>query len=195
MGNTTMADEDTNMLKALGSRDAPAIVGDLVPNGFWMELDEELHWSLDHDRNHYVAANPDDFNQKLDWVVAPGPNDRLATPTAMRYQYVPVKADAYLISDAISGTVTDDLSDHYGVFSQLWYGDGPCPIIVPIKGHRGVEGQLPCSLPEKVLETIGRTSTVRRTSTSKSVGRTSTSKSVGRTSTSKSSTSLAGNRI
>merc|ERR1719330_763614 len=40
--NTSMADEDTQMMQALGGPDAAATPGEIVPRGFWMELDEDL---------------------------------------------------------------------------------------------------------------------------------------------------------
>lgn len=159
--NTSMQDEDVEMLKAFGTAGAPATVGDLIPRGFWIPMEEDLVVSLDAERNHLVACNPKEFSQRLDWVISPGANDRLATPVAMRYQYVPVKANSYMPSECVPGTECDDLSDHYGVFTQMWYGAGECPEVKPVEGHRGVcgnaGGKLLCELQEKVLQAIGKT--------------------------------------
>jgi len=169
--NTSEAGEDLAMLKALGGPGAPATTGEHSARGFWMKLDESLECTIDPRRNHYSFASEDDrINgcQCLDWVVAPGVSDRLATPTALRYQYVPVKSNKYMVSEAIRdpatrrGYSTDDLSDHYGVFAQLWFGAGSPPALTPVAGHRGAAGRLPGGLPEEVVAAVEQASKRRR---------------------------------
>lgn len=164
--NTSMEGEDTEMCRSFGYAGAPGVVGERISRGFWLKLDDDLDFSMDSQRNHYSYASEHDRihgSQRLDWIVAPGAKDRLATPTIMRHQYVPVKGNQYMASEAIrdpstkKGTPTDDLSDHYGVYAQLWFGEGSCPEVVPVEGHRGVVGRLPCQLPAEVRAVVEQT--------------------------------------
>merc|ERR1712048_60385 len=142
--------ETAGMLDALGAPGAPATGGTLVKEGFWMPLDTPLDVSWDARHNHFVGHQygPDDEayegSQMFDWVLAPGVNDRLASPKDMRRQVVPVLADECYSSEEAPGTFANDLSDHYGIFAQLCY-QGPCPEVQEVIGHRGA-GQVPSSL-------------------------------------------------
>merc|ERR1712154_480515 len=108
---------------SLGSaRGGVAIVGEHMPRGFWLQSDEDLEFNMDSQPNHYSHAPEHDRvqgSQRLDWIIAPSADDRLTMPSAMRYQYAPVKRSKYVASDAIKGPVTkkgtptDDLSFHF----------------------------------------------------------------------------------
>merc|ERR1712137_347647 len=87
--NTSMENEAVEMLRALGPPGAPATAGHLVLRGFWIELDEDLDVSSDARRNHYLYCCEYDRLLgclRLDWILAPGANDRLAKLTSIRYQ-------------------------------------------------------------------------------------------------------------
>lgn len=143
--HTGPGSEQPAMWQALGAPGAPAMAGCLVKRGFWAQLDTDLEFSADADSNHYIscdAAEKASGSQQLDWIIAPGRGDRLAAPNAMRYQYVPVKASAAFASEVVKGLQTDDLSDHYAVFAQLWYGSGECPDIASVYGRIKVHSEL-----------------------------------------------------
>lgn len=131
------------MLQILGHSGSPAMVGDLVPNGFWLPMDEPMNSTWHTEYNHVVAAYEENVRegmQTFDWVIAPAPGDRLASPVSMRWQVVPVKSDECFVTDESffpEGTKTDDLSDHYGIFAELiWANDTESSTVV-VQGHRG----------------------------------------------------------
>jgi hypothetical protein len=135
--------ETAGMLKTLGAQGAPVTGGTLVKKGFWLPLDQELDVTWDPEHNHLVG----DYEgaHLYDWVLVPGPGDRLASPNQMRRQVVPVLADECYASEAKSGTTGNDLSDHYGVFAQLCY-QGPCHQLQEVDGHRGANLSVPSPL-------------------------------------------------
>jgi len=136
------------MLANLGSTSSPAIVGDLVPRGFWLPLASDMKDSADPIWNHIIKAEPDERRlgaQRFDSVIAPGPGDRLTSPKTMRFQIVPVKSDECFVTEQEeypAGTKTDDLSDHYAVFAELRYSS-EAPRCAVVHGHQGSKKQLP----------------------------------------------------
>lgn len=137
------------MLANLGSPGAPAIVGELVPRGFWLPLASDMKDSADPIWNHVINAIPDERRlgaQRFDSVIAPGQGDRLLTsPGTMRFQIVPVKSDECFVTEQSGypeGTMTDDLSDHYAVFAELRYNES-APRCGVVHCHQGSKGRLP----------------------------------------------------
>lgn len=136
------------MLANLGSTGSPAIVGKLVPRGFWLPLASDMNYSADPTWNHVISAIPAERRlgaQRFDSVIAPGQGDRLTSPSTMRFQIVPVKSDECFVTEQDgypAGTKTDDLSDHYAVFSELRYSS-EAPHCALVRGHQGSKGQLP----------------------------------------------------
>lgn len=131
------------MLQTLGHSGSPAMVGDLVPSGFWLPMDEPMNVTWHTSYNHFVAAHEENVMegmQNYDWVIAPGAGDRLASPVKMRWQVVPVKSDECFATDESffpKGSQTDDLADHYGVFAELIWTNDTEPSNVVVQGNRG----------------------------------------------------------
>merc|ERR1739848_147543 len=90
-------------------------------------------------------------SHRFDWILAHGPDDRMTSPKAMRTQIVPVKANRVMRSEVAPDTSTDDLSDHYGVIAQLYYGKGPFPHIRAVQGHRGTGRSFPGTINRETL--------------------------------------------
>lgn len=154
-GNTiTNKIETADMLSQLGGPGAPATAGTVMPLGFWLRLDAPIEApgsgglpaSADARTNHYIYNLPDERrlgSHMFDWNVVPGSGDRLAAPASTNYQVLPMKDDRCFSSDLVSGQSTDDLSDHYAVYSELCYASGGCPGAPALSGKRGNSGRLP----------------------------------------------------
>jgi exonuclease III len=152
-GNTVVVTEFGKMLELLGNGpNAPAMAGTHVPRGFWLELNQSMAASCTPVTNHFLEVIPIELrlgNQTYDWVLAPGPGDPLATPYEMKYQMVPVQAHiCYEVEEARSGwpkgTMTDELSDHYAIFTAIRWTEQAPEYTTVLKGHRGADsGRLP----------------------------------------------------
>lgn len=149
-GNTVHPAEVPSMLNTLGGGpNAPAKAGANVPDGFWLKLNSPMTDSWIPETNHFINAVPEyvlDGPQRYDWILVPGPGDRLATPFGMRWQIVPVNAGTCYESETPgypAGTMTDELSDHYAVFAEIrWTSDAPDYTAV-VQDHRGHSQTLP----------------------------------------------------
>jgi len=149
IGRVRIPNELEGTLKTLGTAGAPASPGKLVPRGFWLPLEYDLNVTMDPVNNHFVNSIPSaamQGPQMFDWVLVPGVGDRLATPFQIRYQVVPIKSDSCFPSERPGlqkkgKTRTDDLSDHYAVFSEIRWKSS-APQVAPVKGHRGFSGAL-----------------------------------------------------
>lgn len=151
-GEITQEEVETDdFLKALGDTNAPATGGDLVERGFWLPLNEPLDITWDEVNNHLSTetsfdelkpTREADGNQMFDWVIAPGPGDRFQGPSSMKRQVVPFLGDVAWQSSDKKGALTDDLSDHYGIYAKLCYADSCAPALA-IAGHTGSTGQVP----------------------------------------------------
>mmetsp|Transcript_20245 Transcript_20245/g.38853 ORF Transcript_20245/g.38853 Transcript_20245/m.38853 type:complete len:477 (-) Transcript_20245:124-1554(-) len=136
------------MLANLGGLGSPAIVGNLVPRGFWLPLASDMKDSADPKWNHVINAIPDERRlgaQRFDSVIAPGQHDRLTSPMTMKFQIVPVKSEKCFVTEQKgypAGTKTDDLSDHYAVFAELRYSS-EAPHCAVVHGHQGSKNELP----------------------------------------------------
>lgn len=147
--NTIHPTEVSTMLNILGGPNAPATVGTNVPDGFWLKLDSPMTDSCIPEANHFLAVIDDEIRlgpQRYDWILAPGPGDSLATPVEMRWQIVPVQADTcYKTEDARhpANTMTDELSDHYGIFAAIRWTEDAADYTTEVQGHTGHSGSLP----------------------------------------------------
>lgn len=145
-GTKEWKDEVPGTKKILGGNGSPAIAGDHDLDGFWLPLDREVKVTWDNVTNFHVnhmKAAREEYGQAYDWVFAPGSGDWLASPADMKFQYVPVKSSVCYKSELMSGLGSDDLADHYGVFTHVCYKSGGCPSVTQVSGHTGVDGRMP----------------------------------------------------
>jgi len=147
VGRIHWPNELEKTLTNLGADGAPASFGELRSTGFWLPLNYSLNVTRDPTNNYFVSAVPSlaqQGHQQFDWVLVPGKGDRLATPSRLQYQVVPIKSDTCYPSEQPGlkqGKNTDDLSDNYAVFAETRWKNS-APEVNPIQGHRGARGVL-----------------------------------------------------